>query len=449
MKQIGLQMLFALVLASSGPGILALPDEPSEAGRKGDVADESDEAGYREEQVAGLNKSASKIFYSERPWTWSLWGELNGVYDVSGEQDTSSGDIELFYENLARLTGYLSFRLAPNMVLTLESQLEYFRDKDGNDESENNPEVYFDFLGSDYINVRVGLSPVHIGYINNNDEPVLFYSVNRPATERLIIPTEWVEFGFHFYGNITPNLHYAFAILNGPEASEFTSATWIRGGKEGRFDLEHPNYNLQLEYTGFENLTLSFSGYFGETGQGEQVLLGGQLEEVKGDLTLLSGYARWDLQDVRIIAMGTYGWLDDTEEIFELTRRETGVGQVIGEQVYGFYVEGGYDLLGRWRRRQGYTAEHHGEKKFFNRSEFQMPIFARLERLDTHESVADSLQALSFFRNDLEVFMIGLNFFANEDFVFKLNYQMRDNLAAEGTDRSDVNLLEIGIGFAF
>ncbi len=164
---------------------------------------------------------------------------------------------------------------------------------------------------------------------------------------------------------------------------------------------------------------------------------------------MLSGYARWDIQDFRLIAMGVYGWLDDTPEIFDLTLQEFGVGQVIGEEAYGFYLEGGYDLLGRWRRRHGYAAEHHGEKKFFNRSEYELPIFARIERLDTHAAVDPALQAMSFFRNDLEVFMIGMNFFGNEDFVFKINYQFQDNLAAPPGVRSDVDLLEIGIGFAW
>lgn len=444
MIRFGRRILFALALLTAVPAAPAVAEETAGARKEGE-----EEENYREDQVAGLNKSASKIFFSERPWTWSLWGEFNGVYEVSGEQDASSGDIELFYENLTRLTGYLSFRLAPTMVFTLETQMEFFRDKNGNDETETTPEAYFDFIGNDRFNARFGLSPLHIGYINNNDEPVLFYSVNRPATERLIIPTEWIELGFHLYGNITPNWHYAFALVNGPNAEEFRSATWIRGGSEGRFDWEHPNVNLQVEYNGFDDLTLSFSGYLGETGQGEKILQGGQPTEVEAGLAMLSGYARWDIQDFRLIAMGVYGWLDDTPEIFDLTLQEFGVGQVIGEEAYGFYLEGGYDLLGRWRRRKGYTAGHHGEKKFFNRSEYELPIFARIERLDTHAAVDPALQGMSFFRNDLEIFMIGMNFFANEDFVFKINYQLQENLAAAPGVRSDVDLLEIGIGFAW
>lgn len=413
------------------------------------LEDEDDDDGYRDEQVPGLNKSASKIFFSEKPWSFSLWGEMNGVYEASGDQDMSSGDIELFYENLGRLTGYFSLRLAPTMVLTFENQLEYFRDKDGRNETENTPEVYFDFLGNEHFNARFGLSPLHIGYINNNDEPVLFFSVNRPATERLIIPTEWIEFGFHLYGNITPDLHYAFALLNGPEAEEFRSATWIRGGSEGRVELESINVNVQLEYTGVEDWTFSFSGYYGDTGQGEQILQGGELNEVEAPLTMLSAYARWDHGDIRLIGMGVYGWLDDTEDIFDLTLQQHGQGEVIGEEAYGLYVEGGYDLLGRWRRRQSFTQDHHGQHKFFNPSEYVLAVFGRIERLDTHAEVAQSLQGQPFFHNDLEVLMVGVNFFANEDFVFKFDYQMRDNLAAPPGIRSDTDLIEFGIGFAF
>ncbi len=100
MIRFGLRILFALAMLTAVPAAPAVAEDTAGARKEGE-----EEENYREDQVAGLNKSASKIFFSERPWTWSLWGEFNGVYEVSGEQDASSGDIELFFENLTRLTG--------------------------------------------------------------------------------------------------------------------------------------------------------------------------------------------------------------------------------------------------------------------------------------------------------------------------------------------------------
>ena len=56
---------------------------------------------------------------------------------------------------------------------------------------------------------------------------------------------------------------------------------------------------------------------------------------------------------------------------------------------------------------------------------------------------------MPFFHSDLEIFMVGVNFYANEDFVFKFNYQMQENLAAPPGTRPDTDLVEIGIGFAY
>ena len=52
------------------------------------------------------------------------------------------------------------------------------------------------------MSFRAGLQPLNIGYINNNEEPLLFSSVNRPEVERLVLPTEWIEAGVTVYGDV-------------------------------------------------------------------------------------------------------------------------------------------------------------------------------------------------------------------------------------------------------
>jgi hypothetical protein len=406
---------------------------------------EQEEETYREGQVPGLNRAASKIFFSEEGWSASLIGEFNGAFPVGGERDKSSGDIELYYAGLGRLTGYLGARLAPNIAVTAEVQIEYLVDDEGNEKTNFNPELYFDFLGNEHVNSRFGLAPLHIGYINNNDEPVLFYSVNRPETERLIIPTEWIEMGLHFYGQITKDWNYAFAFTNGPDAGEFKGPTWIRGGKEGRWDLQHINLNPKIEFTGLPHTVVSLSGYFGKTGQNKKIHgMNGEQLTVNAPISLLSGFVRWHRRPLTVLAMGAYGHLGETDRIFELTKEEQGKGQVVGEDTYGFYVEAGYDLLHLF---PGLRAKK--SNWLINAEEMELPVFFRFERLDTHASVLEEFQGTDFARSNLATFLVGLNFKASEKLVLKASYQLRENLSAPPDSPADADLFEIGLGFSF
>jgi hypothetical protein len=271
--------------------------------------------------------------------------------------------------------------------------------------------------------------------------------VNRPESERLIIPTEWTEFSLQFYGSITHNLHYAIALTNGPEAKEFKAPTWIRGGKEGRLDLHGPSsvtFNPELNYSGLENWTFSLSGYFGNTGQGGKIMVNNGEKEVKAPLKILSGYARYDWKNLRLVAVGAFGKLGETEDLFQLTKETSGTGQVIGSSVYGYYIEAGWNLL---KKKAG--AVDSVKRKFFEKSEMALPLFFRVERFDTHAQVASAISQQPFIHNNMFIGVVGINFNPNEHLVFKADYVLRSNLSAnEGTD-ADTDLFELGMGFSF
>ena len=157
--------------------------------------------GYREGQYPGLGRAASEIFYSDKPITFSGYAEIANVFNGGKPRDTSSGDLELYFNQLYRITPFIGVRIAKNIFLTTEFGIEYL---EGNGENETHffPEVYLDVIYKKWMSFRFGLQPLNIGYINNNEEPLLFLSVNRPETERLIIPTEWIEAGITIYGDL-------------------------------------------------------------------------------------------------------------------------------------------------------------------------------------------------------------------------------------------------------
>jgi len=402
--------------------------------------------GYREGQYPGLGRAASEIFYSDKRVAFSGYAELANVFNGGEPRDTSSEDLELFFSQLYRVTPFIGVRINESIFLTTELGIEYL---EGNGESEVHffPEVYMDFIVKKWMSFRAGLQPLNIGYINNNEEPLLFQSVNRPETERLILPTEWIEAGVTAYGDLFNKFNYALGFTNGILAKDFRSASWIRGGAEGQ--LESWNklaINAQVNYLPVNNLTLSASTYYNESGRGEEITTDEGTKNVSAPVFVFSGYARWDYRAFSLIGMGTYGTLGETPEVYRLTEASQGVGQVLGEEAYGFYIEPSLDLL------KVFGKSHSNEVKsgnMFTLSNPELPLFVRYERLDTHSSVAPELQDLDYVRSNLNIWMVGANYKPNHFFALKFDVRFRDNLDPQGDVPESETLYELGIGIEF
>ena len=402
--------------------------------------------GYREGQYPGLGRAASEIFYSDKPITFSGYAELANVFNGGKPRDTSSGDLELYFNQLYRIVPFIGFRFNKNLFLTTELGFEYL---EGNGESETHffPEVYMDVIFKRWMSFRVGLQPLNIGYINNNEEPLLFLSVNRPETERLIIPTEWIEAGVTIYGDLFNKINYALGFTNGVLAKDFKSANWIRSGAEGQLEsFNKIAINAQVNYLPVDNLTLSVSTYYNESGRNESIIVDGSERDVKAPVFVLSGYGRWDYKGFSLIGMGVYGNLGDTADVFQLTEDNQGIGQVIGSEVFGMYIEPSMDIL-RIINPQGSQTKRSGS--IFTISDPQLPVFVRYERLDTHQSVDQQLQDLDFVRNNLNIWMVGFNYKPNHNIALKFDVRFRENLDPQPGVPESETLYELGIGIEF
>jgi hypothetical protein len=402
--------------------------------------------GYREGQYPGLGRAASEIFYSQDRVAFSGYAEFANVFNGGRLRDLSSGDLELYFNQLYRITPFIGIRLRDNLFVTTELGLEHL---EGNSESETHfyPEVYMDYIFKRWMSFRIGLQPLNIGYINNNEEPLLFQSVNRPETERLILPSEWIEAGITIYGDLFDRFNYALGLTNGVLGKNFTAASWIRGGADGQ--LESFNtiaVNAQINYLPRENLTLSISSYFNDSGRNEKVTVDGEERTVSAPVFMLSGYARWDYMGFSLIGMGAYGTLGDTDDLFLLTEAEQGEGQILGKEAYGFYIEPSMDLLSLIAPGMK-KVEKSGN--IFTISKPELPIFLRYERLDTHSGLQSGFESDAFVRNNLNIWMVGLNYKPNHNFVVKFDVRFRDNLdPLEGVPESET-LYELGVGIEF
>ncbi len=271
------------------------------------------------------------------------------------------------------------------------------------------------------FNMRFGYYPLPIGYVNNNDEPVMFYSVNRPEVERLIIPSSWISLGAMGFGQLPGKLDYSVGLVGGLQASDFRAASWVRQGRHIAHGVpESAAVVGKLEKSPLRNVTVGISGYRGGNADGSEV----EGRRVGGILSLGALHGKYETDNWRVVGVSSVGSLTGTEDIFALT------GEAMGSRTFGHYLEAGYNLL-------PLLGMHRTSKK--------APVFVRYERLNTHASIASSLRNAERAENDLRIVTVGVNFNPRRSLVFKGNYQFRKNFSRplEG-DR-----VEVGMGFIF
>lgn len=396
-------------------------------------------------QQPGLALAASKIYFSDKRYSISGFGEFNYV-PYQGEVNTSLGDLELYYSGLYRFATFFGYRFSDKVIWNSELQVELLHDRLNEVHHEFVVEAFFDFILKDYFKARIGFYPLTIGYVNNNDEPVMFYSVNRSDVERIITPSTWIEFGTMFYGNITEDWSYAFGLSQGLNSANYLSGTWIRQGREVRFDVPQSiSLNPQINYTGIKNLTLSASGYMGNSGQGNEFIINDEQTSLDATIQLGTAYAKYDWNNFRFVTVGTYGRLSDTEKIYAQTALTQGEGQVLGNEVYGYLFEAGCNIMPYLRKEEVVTPKR---SWFWNSEELKLSVFTRYERLNTHHVLAPSLSLLPRVEKNLSILTAGINFNSRENIVLKANYRFAYNRFI-GDPQQNKHIVELGLGFIF
>jgi hypothetical protein len=446
-------LLSAAVAAEPAAPRIADAEAPPERAPEPDAAPE-ERARLIEEltylQWPGLPPAASKIYHSERRYALSGFGEVSYNHFL-GDKSRASGDIELYNTNLYRFVAYGAWRATPWMVLYAEVFAELYHDGLREWDYEVFPEVFVDLVLAKPFNVRLGWAQVPIGYINNNDEPIMFYSVNRPEVERLIVPSQWIDLGVQVYGKLGDRATWMVHGFQGVEGSELLGASWVRQGRHTRFDFNAPAVAAKLEYSPIDHLDLGVSTLWMESGSRARLEDGAI---VRAPTTIHTAYARYLVGETTLMWMGTVGTMADTEGIAALTAREGHDGsQILGRRTFGTYVEVGRDLLPTFRSLAGRPARaRKAGKGLLRRDEMKLPLFVRYERLDTHASLAEAFRGspdLPIYRSNLDVLTMGLNFNPRRSLVLKANYQIRHNRSASAFMPQEGDRVEAGFGFIF
>ena len=426
----------------------ALPENTDSEGENEEVSGLIEELTY--EQHPGLPLAASKIFFAKRPWTISGFGEM-AYTAYLGDKNRDTGDIELYNTNLYRFVLYGAYRPTKWLVLYAEAFAEVLHDGFREIDFEVLPEVFADFTISRPFGLRVGFSQMPIGYINNNDEPVMFYSVSRPEVERLIIPSQWLPLSVQAYGRLGDSLTYMLTVFQGVDGEDMLGASWLRQGRDVGFNVRTPGLGAQVNYSPIDKLELSLSGVAMESGNRQRVTVDGAPRTVHARTLLLSGYARYAFGDFSLLALGSMGMMGETDLMYELTGQGPQGPQVLGSRTYGYYFDVGWDMLPTLR---GAPSGPPNRRFFYRTDEMQLPIFVRYERLNTHAALSPVLQARltgddRINQSDLDIITVGLNFMPRRNLVLKANVQFRRNRARFSYLPEEGHRIETGLGFIF
>lgn len=368
-----------------------------------------DETKYK--STYGLGPAASKVYQTSQGLSIGGYGEANYQGLINDKRDgNNNADFE-------RLVLYFGYKFTDSILFNSEIEFEHST-------TEKNGSVSVEFAALDFLldplaNIRAGMVLIPMGFINPIHEPPFYFGNNRPEVERTIIPSTWREIGVGLFGELYPGLTYTSYVVNGLDASRFSSKG-IRGGRQkgSKARAEDLAWVGRIDYTPEIIPGLSFGGsaYLGNSGQARS--FDGQKVDVFTQL--YEGHIQWKYKGLEFRTLGSWGHISNA------ARLSAAKGETIGESNFGWYAEVGYDIL---------------PHLIPNTIQYLAPFF-RFEMMDSIASAPDGFADDD--SRERRIFQVGLQYKPIPNVVIKADYRNFDS--AKGDIADDVNL---GVGFIF
>ena len=197
------------------------------------------------------------------------------------------------------------------------------------------------------LNIRIGHFYVPVGLTNSDYEPMDYFTVVRSESETSLIPATWHETGLELFGRHA-GLRYRLLVVNGLDATGFSSAGWVAPGKQGRFEgvsAETLAVAARLDYSLAEGIGVGASGYFGNSADNRP----------KPDLTVPANVTIGEFHTVIETGGATvrgqilYGALQNSGAVSKANRGVSNNLNVkrtpVAAAALGTFVEAGYDIL--------------------------------------------------------------------------------------------------------
>jgi hypothetical protein len=264
-----------------------------------------------------------------------------------------------------------------------------------------------------------------IGIINEVHEPTTFFGVLRPDVERNVIPTTFRENGAGIFGDLSgliPGLTYRAYVVSGLDSRGFAAGN-IRDARSNgnRARVNDVAFTSRVEYDPFPGLKFGGSLFIGQTGQNEKV----NGETIDGLFQLYEADVQFQWRGLEARGLFVYTFLDDAD-LININNEFEG-DESVGEEMYGWYVEAGYNIL---------SLTDFGQ--YFR---YLAPFF-RYEKYDTQFEVPSGFASNP--ANDRQLLTLGFSYKPIPNVVIKVDYQFRDDEADSANDQ-----FNLGLGYVF
>lgn len=261
------------------------------------------------------------------------------------------------------------------------------------------------------FNLRVGHFVIGVGLLNKGHLPIQYFGTIRPEAETTFLPSTWHETGVEVFGKYS-DFSYRLQLVNGLDATGFSSQHWIKKGNQKAFELTRAtNMALvgRLDYKGIEGLEIGASGYYGNSSGNRP-----KKSDMKGiDAHVGIAEAHFNLNTNSIIARGTliYGTLENADIVsaknVHLARNLSVPKTPVAKAAMAWGVEAGFEIL----------------KTFSIKSDYKLYPFLRYEFCNTMQEVDKSVFAVPRYKKNILTF--GTNFFPLPNLVIKTDYSIR------------------------
>jgi DtxR family Mn-dependent transcriptional regulator len=281
-------------------------------------------------------------------------------------------------------------------------------------------QAYVDFLLHRSFNVRAGMMLMPVGIINERHEPPVYYGVERPFVDTVIIPTTWFEAGVGVHGEVGRGWRYRTFVAAPLNAAEFSAEEGIREGRQQGSEANAGRIATtgRLEYVGIRGLTLGGSWWEGRSGFEFRPRFDVPVKLAEADARYGRGRFEGRLQFAQV-------WIDNADLLNDALTRRVGVNPNIGHVLRGFYSEGGY--------------------RFVEGARFgDVGAFARYENFDTQYRMAGSGIGLPQF--DRAAWVVGATYWPDPDIAVKADYSVVRNRSGFIQAPNSFNL---GLGWWF
>ena len=369
----------------------------------------------------GLGPAASKVYRVRQGVSLGGYGEV--LYENFAKQRENDSTRALPRDQIdaLRLILYVGYKFSEKFLFNSEIEFEHASTGQGGEASVEF--AYVDYLASPSLGLRAGMVLIPMGLINELHEPPIFLGTSRPIVENAIIPTTWRENGAGVFGQFGDFTYRAYlvngldAIGNGPSRASGFSASGLRGGRQkgARALIENPAVVGRVDYApgAIAGLMVGASAYTGNSAQ---------LDSIEVGTTIVEAHAQFNAFGFDVRGLWAQATLDNAATLNRI-RGFTGANTV-GEELSGWYLQAGYDVL----RATG--------------SEMQLTPYVRLESINTQEEVPAGFT--TNLANDRTATVIGAQFKPIANVVLKADYQIQKNEGETG-----LNQFNIALGYLF